>query len=61
MPAALPPAGTDGLPPLSLRAFQYIDRGYSVWSAFWTAFNEWLQALERYLGAQVAVDIGEIR
>lgn len=60
MPQGLPPAGTDGLPPISTRAFQLIDAGYPVWSAFWDAFNEWLNAVIREFGSELGASIGEI-
>lgn len=60
MPQVIPPAGSDGLPSLSLRAFQLADQGLGAFDAVWTAFNEYLQAFLRYVGAAFAVDIGEI-
>lgn len=60
MPAVIPPAGSGGLPRISTRAFQLIDQGSSVWSAFWTAINEWLQALVAFYGREAAIVVNRI-
>lgn len=60
MPQVIPPAGADGLPSLSLRVFQLVDQGFGAFDAVWTAFNEYLRAFLDYIGAEFAVDIGEV-
>lgn len=55
-----PPAGSGGLPRISTRAFQLVDAGYSVWSAFTIALQEYVDALVHYYGSQAAITMGRI-
>jgi hypothetical protein len=58
--ASLPPAGYDGLPSVSQRAFYYIDIGWSVWAAVYYAVVDYVQALAAYAGGVISGYIGQI-
>jgi len=60
MPQVPPPAGTDGLPRISTRAFQLIDWGFSPWSATVIAIEDYFSALVAMFGREIAGAIGEI-
>lgn len=60
MPAAIPPAGGDGLPLVSTRVFQLLDQGNSVFIAVYRAVTEYVAAVVRYFGEELITDIGEI-
>ena len=60
MPQAPPPAGHDGLPAISTRAFQLSDFGFSPWAAVFYAVSEYVAALVRLFGREITDSIGQI-